>query len=165
VLDPRFIERFGTRWQDAVNRQAIAEIVALCAEDINILDPNLAETESGPAALRAFFERIWRAFPDLRFTRPDAAYLLSDDGVIAVARWAAVGTMTGRLDPPGYRATNSTVRFHGVDLWQFRGELLSDWEGIYDTTAIGRQIAALPPIGSGALREADLRAKFVDPPR
>ncbi len=152
-MDASFAEGFASRWQDAVNRQAIEEIAAFCAEDIRLSDPSLIEPGTGKAALRLLFERIWRAFPDLRFSRPDSPNLfLAGDRDVAVARWIAAGTMTGRLDPPGYAPTNGTVRFHGIDVWLFRDGLLVDWEGIYDVTGIARQIGALPPAGGGGER-------------
>jgi steroid delta-isomerase-like uncharacterized protein len=148
-VDASFAEDFAFRWQDAVNRQAIDEIIAFCAEDIRFTDPSLAEPGTGRTALRPFFEGLWRAIPDLRFTRPDPPYLfLAADGEAAVVRWVAAGTMTGRFDPPGYAPTNGAVRFHGVDIWRFEDGLLSEWEGIYDMIEIGRQVGALPPAGS-----------------
>jgi predicted ester cyclase len=147
-----FIEEFGDRWQEAVNRRAAGELLALCAEDIRIEDPGLAQATSGHVALRAFFAQTWSAFPDLRFSRPDTPYLLAPKAPIAVARWIAKGTMGGRLDPPGYAPTNSPVEFHGIDIWEFNDNVLTRWEGIYDVLSIARQIGALPPQGSAGER-------------
>jgi steroid delta-isomerase-like uncharacterized protein len=151
-MDADFIEDFGDRWQDAVNRRAVDEILALCAEDVRIEDPGLAQAATGREAVRAFFAQTWNAFPDLRFSRPDAPYLLAPDAPVAVARWIAKGTMGGRLDPPGYAPTNSPVEFHGIDVWEFNDGLITRWEGIYDVLAIARQIGALPPPGSAGER-------------
>jgi steroid delta-isomerase-like uncharacterized protein len=151
-MDADFIVDFGDRWQDAVNRRAADELLALCAKDVRIEDPGLAHTATGREALRAFFVQTWSAFPDLRFSRPDTPYLLAPEAPIAVARWIAKGTMGGRLDPPGYAPTNSPVEFHGVDIWEFKNGVITRWEGIYDVLAIARQIGALPPQGSSAER-------------
>jgi steroid delta-isomerase-like uncharacterized protein len=147
-MDAGFVEDFGDRWQDAVNRHAVDELLALCAQDIRIEDPGLAQAATGQEAVRAFFGQTWSAFPDLRFSRPDAPYLVATDEPVAIARWIAKGTMGGRLEPPGYAPTNSPVEFHGVDIWEFNDNVLTRWEGIYDVLSIARQIGALPPQGS-----------------
>jgi steroid delta-isomerase-like uncharacterized protein len=147
-MEAGFVEEFGDRWQDAVNRHAVEEILALCAEDVRIEDPGLAQTATGREAVRAFFGQTWNAFPDLRFSRPDTPYLVAPDAPVAIARWIAKGTMGGRLEPPGYAPTNSPVEFHGVDIWEFNDGVLTRWEGIYDVLSIARQIGALPPQGS-----------------
>lgn len=151
-MDAAFVEDFGGRWQDAVNRQAVGEILELCAEEIRMDDPGLAETATGKRAVSDFFERTWKAFPDLRFARPDPPYLVGAEAPVAVARWSARGTMSGPIDPPGYVPTNSPVEFHGVDVWEFSDGLLRCWDGIYDVAEIGRQIGALPGPGTRAER-------------
>jgi SnoaL-like domain len=90
VMDADFIEDFGDRWQDAVNRRAVDEILAFCAEDVRIEDPGLAQAATGREAVRAFFAQTWSAFPDLRFSRPDAPYLLAPDAPVAVAAQASL---------------------------------------------------------------------------
>jgi steroid delta-isomerase-like uncharacterized protein len=151
-MDGTFVEEFGGRWQDAVNRQAVGEILELCAEAIRMDDPGLSETATGKRAVGDFFERTWKAFPDLRFTRPDPAYAIAPEASMAVARWSARGTMSGAIEPPGYVPTNSPVEFRGVDVWEFSDGLLCYWDGIYDVAGIGRQIGALPDPGSRAER-------------
>jgi predicted ester cyclase len=152
VMESGFVEDFGRRWQDAVNRHAVEEILELCAEDIRIDDPGLVETGIGRQAVRELFGRTWGAFPDLLFTRPERPYLFVPDAPVAVARWSASGTMGGTLDPLGYAPTKSPVQFHGIDVWEFDDGLVTYWEGIYDLTGIARQIGALPPVGSHAER-------------
>jgi hypothetical protein len=56
------------------------------------------------------------------------------------------------FEPPGYAPTNSPVEFHGVDIWEFKDDVLTRWEGIYDVLSIARQIGALPPQGSAGER-------------
>lgn len=151
-MEADFIVGFGDRWQDAVNRRAVDELLALCAEDIRIEDPGFAQAATGREAVRGFFVQTWSAFPDLRFTRPGVPYLVAPDAPVAVARWIAKGTMGGRLEPPGYAPTNSPVEFHGVDIWEFNDDVLTRWEGIYDVLSIARQIGALPPQGTAGER-------------
>ena len=147
-MNADFLQGFGTRWQDAINRQAIDEILAMCHEDIRLEDPSLPGTVRGHEAVRTLFDRTWTTFPDLRFTRPQHAYLLAPDGAVAAARWSARGTMQGPIDPPGYAPTQAPVGFHGIDIWEFADGLLNFWEGIYDVAGLGRQIGAWPPAGS-----------------
>jgi predicted ester cyclase len=147
-MNADLLEDFGRRWQDAVNRQAIDEVIAMCREDIRVEDPGLPTAARGHQAVRVLFEQTWKAFPDVHFTRPDDPYLLAPDGTVAAARWSATGTMRGPIDPPGYAPTHTPVAFHGIDIWEFADGLLSGWEGIYDMAEIGRQIGALPPTGS-----------------
>ena len=149
-MDAGFVENFGGRWQDAVNRHAVEEILELCAEDIRMDAPGLDETAAGRQAVSAFFERTWNAFPDLRFTRPEWPYYVASDAPLVVARWSAHYTMRGMVDPPGYASTNSPVDLHGIDLWVFNDGLLIYSDGIYDSAGNGRQIVPcvlkMPPV-------------------
>lgn len=156
AVDPDFLEDFGRRWQDAVNRQAIDEIETFCADDLRFSDPGLIEESAGKSDLRPYFKRIWRAFPDLRFTRPDPGYFAPREGDFGIARWISAGTMTGPLDPPGFAPTNATIEMHGVDVWEFRDGLVTSWEGFYDATELGREVGALPAVGSATERLAAL---------
>ena len=151
-MEPGWVNDFGARWQDAVNRKAIDEVIALCAPSVRLEDPALPEPVVGADAVRRFYHRIWTAFPELRFSRPDPGYLVAPGAPVAAARWAAQGTMLGELDPPGYAPTNGRVEFRGVDVWRFDGSLVAQWESIYDVAGIGRQIGALPPPGTAAER-------------
>jgi steroid delta-isomerase-like uncharacterized protein len=154
-VDASFVEDFGSRWQDAVNRQAIDEIQAFCADDMRFTDPGLTglvDGFAGKADLRPLFERIYRAFPDIHFTRPDPGYFVPAEGDFGIARWASVATMTGPFDPPGFAPTHDTVKMRGVDVWQFRDGLLVNWEGFYDSLETMQQTGVLPPTGGGAER-------------
>jgi predicted ester cyclase len=150
-LDADFVASFAGEWMEAYNAQALPRILALCSPEIRWEDPGLPEVGVGHDAVRRFLEMTWRAFPDIRFSEPEAPHLALD-GSQAITRWAATATMRGPLVPPGLGPTGRRVAFDGVDLWRFRGGLLASYRAIYDTGNVGRQLGALPERGSLAER-------------
>lgn len=90
----------------------------------------------GPADFVALFNRIRRAFPDIKITLEDT--FGSDDKV--VVRWSAVMTHTG--DHLGVPATNKKVRITGITIARIaKGKIVEGWDN-WDQLALMQQLSA-----------------------
>lgn len=94
----------------------------------------------GEATLRAFFEELFTAVPDLQF---EVETVHDVDEHTAIGQWRLVGTFSGgpfqRIEPTGKR-----VELRGIDVMRFEGDLLRRNEVYYDGLSFARQIGLLP---------------------
>jgi hypothetical protein len=86
--------------------------------------------------------------PDLTFAIDGSIHLALDRPSVMVG-WRGTGTMTGRLNPPGFSPTNGPVEMTGADTHWLRNGLLARVRTVTDVMAVGRQIGAAPAPGSG----------------
>jgi hypothetical protein len=61
------------------------------------------------------------------------------------AAWRLRGTMTDRLDPPGFAPTGQPIELTGVDMWRLRDGQGCRLRVYTDVNAVARQIGAVPP--------------------
>src|SRR5438067_6568065 len=119
VLTEDAIREFSRRYLHAWNSHNPARIEPLVTDDVVWADPALPEPAVGVAAVQAFMEDCWRAFPDLRFEEPDPAQLSVSGDQVAWG-WRMHGRMLGEIDPPGFAPTGRRMQVDGVDLWIMR---------------------------------------------
>jgi hypothetical protein len=140
-----------TRQLAAVNAHDPDAVVALIAPDAVCETPTLPGGEAvGPGPLRADYAALFRAFPDLVVEELDR--LLSPDGGSAAILWRARATHAGPLDPPGFAPTGVRGQSRGMSHTEVRGGRIVHFRLYYDLTDLGRQIGAVPPVGSAAER-------------
>jgi steroid delta-isomerase-like uncharacterized protein len=151
VVDREFVEDFARRWLAAWNTHDVEAIVALCAEDVTLDDPALPETFSGREGARRFAAATFHTFPDVEIGELESLYV-SDVKPKALAPYRFRATMLGDWVPGNVAATGARIDFTGIDAWQFRGELLSRYETMYDLYEVGVQMGLVPPRGSTADR-------------
>lgn len=121
------------------------KILALFTKDVVWEEPGIPSLR-GHAAVKEHLRSVFEAMPDFHYT--NKVFFISVDGKKGASHWHGVGKMTGRLDPPGYAATNKKLEFEGACFYSFRDGLIAKHTVIYDMLAIGRQIGALPREGS-----------------
>jgi steroid delta-isomerase-like uncharacterized protein len=139
-----YFDALAARDADAVTR-------AWAAEGVNDLVP--LGIFRGSAAIRAFFEEMFAAMPDLVFT---VERIIADDGAASV-QWRAVGTFSG--EPfRGLEANGSRVDLRGSDCLEIEDGKIVHNTGVFDGAAFARQIGMLPAEDSGADRA--IRAGF-----
>jgi SnoaL-like domain len=146
-VDAGFVEAFADRWSAAWDSHEPERILELCTDDIRWYDPVLPEPIQGKEAVREFLVTTLRGFPDAKFTPIGAPYL-SVDGQAAALHWRVEGAMLGPVDPPGLAPTGGRVEGEGVDLYRFRGQLVSEYTTAYDLSAWMRAMGLLPEPGS-----------------
>jgi hypothetical protein len=103
VVTPQFLERFSEGYLAAWNGHDASAMTPLVTADVVWRDPALPEPARGEAAVRAFMQDSWRAFPDLAFEETGPPTIGPDGRV--VIQWRMRGTNEGPIDPPGFAAT------------------------------------------------------------
>ena len=105
-------------------------------------------TLTGEPALRASFQELFTAIPDLEFVT-DEVHAVSDE--VAVGQWQMSGTFTGGpfqgIEPTGHH-----IHLQGVDVMRFKDGRLRHNDVYYDGLSFARQVGILPPADSVADR-------------
>jgi glyoxylase-like metal-dependent hydrolase (beta-lactamase superfamily II)/predicted ester cyclase len=123
---------------------------ALAARDIDaMLDcwaPDGVEIMSGeriplPDGFRAYFEQVFGAFPDLRFTVLDT--IARDDRF--VCRYRVTGTFAGPGSFQGMTPNGARLSLEGCDVLQIRDGVISRNDAFVDGMQIARGLGVLPP--------------------
>jgi steroid delta-isomerase-like uncharacterized protein len=147
----QWLREFGERYTAAWNSHDPTAVAACAHQDVVWIDPALAEPAIGRDAVADFVRSSSVAFPDLTFSDLGKP-ALTDDSRAAYVPWRMTATNTGPIDPPGFAATRKSIAVDGFDVWQFRDELIWRYEGIYDFSAVARQLGLLPSRGGLAER-------------
>lgn len=102
----------------------------------------------GELELRAFFDELFTAFPDLRFTTEK---IHDVDEHTAVGQWHLAGTFSGGPFQ-GIEPTDRHVEIRGIDVMQFEDGTLRHNDVYYDGLSFARQIGMLPAADSAGDR-------------
>jgi ketosteroid isomerase-like protein len=120
-------------------------ILALCTEDVVWEDPLMGPPLKGWEEAAELLVNQLTAFPDLHFPSEEIELYRAVDGKTAAAGWHLAGTMTGRLDPPGYEPTGAAVDVTGMSRFEFAaGGLIADHSMVYDTLTLARRLHLAP---------------------
>lgn len=102
----------------------------------------------GETELRAFFQEMFTAVPDLRFTTEQ---IHDVDENTAVGQWHLAGTFSGGPFQ-GIEPTGERVELRGIDVMRFEDGVLRRNDVYYDGLSFARQIGMLPDVDSAADR-------------
>ena len=147
---------------DSLQRRDL-DAVALLQHDDIVDDFVAVGVYRGKPAVRAFFEELFAAVPDLTLT----PVRIVADGQHATVQWRITGTFTG-APFQGVHATGRRVELQGADVMHLVDGLLVDNTIYYDGLSFARQIGMLPAAGSRGDRamtaafnaQTDLRGKL-----
>ena len=114
---------------------------------IDVVNPLQLEMV-GAAALRAFFEELFAAVPDLQF---EVETVHDVDEHTAIGQWRLAGTFSGGRFQ-GIEPTGKRIELRGVDVMVFERDLLRHNDVYYDGLSFARQIGLLPSTNSLADR-------------
>jgi steroid delta-isomerase-like uncharacterized protein len=143
---------FVAAYLDAWNSHDADRLLARMTPDVVYDDSAWPETMRGHDDVRRFLEHTWRAFPDMRFELVEGPYRLGEDK--AAFWWRGEGTMTGRLDPPGFAPTGRRWRVDGADFHEYRDGLISRLRIVFNLAEASQQLGLMPTPGSRAVRIA-----------
>jgi steroid delta-isomerase-like uncharacterized protein len=150
-VDLGWLDAFTTDWLAAWNAHEPERLLALMTEDVVYDDAAWPATMRGHAEARAFLDATWRAFPDLTFELVEGPYI-RPGAEKAAFHWRGRGTLTGRLDPPGFAPNGRSIVFEGVDLHEYRDGRVARLRIEFDMLDVGRQLGLMPAAGSKAER-------------
>ncbi len=132
----------------AINSHDVDAMVAHFTDDVLWDDPGLRTPVTGLGAASAQFSQIFTTFPDYHLPLEEVDVFVADDGKKAVAKWRAVATMTGPMDPPGFAPTGKTSYFLGVCLYEMRDGLIARHTILYDTLSVAEKLGLMPGFDS-----------------
>jgi steroid delta-isomerase-like uncharacterized protein len=138
-------------YTDAWNRHDAAGIVATFAERGIYTDPTTAGPLAG-AAIAAYAQSLWDAFPDLSF---ETMSLIQNDQGLVSAEWLMKGTNTGPM--MGLPPTGRSIALAGADFARIEGGKILSLQGYFDAGAVPRalgldiivQPSSIGPFGFG----------------
>lgn len=145
-----FLERWGQAW----NSHNLEELEKLVAADVSWDDPAMhGQPVHGRAEFRAFAETFFRAFPDVSFQAIGTPYVDLEGTGIGI-RWRMTGTFTGELaiwgahshaqpsaaQLPTVPPTGKHFEIEGLDLYELRDGMVSNYSILYDLMELSRQL-------------------------
>lgn len=140
------VERKLRAYFDDLARRDAAAAAAHWRED-GIDDVGPVGVLRGRGEIRAFYESLFAAVPDLQTT---VTRVVAGERDCAV-EWRMEGTFDG-APWMGIDANGKHVEVRGLDLFELEDGALATCAGYFDGAAFARQIGMLPPDGSGADR-------------
>ncbi len=119
---------------DAWNQRDAAAIVATFADGGTYADPTTPGPLTG-AAIGAYAEGLWSAFPDLSFEILSSVQ--NGDGLLS-AEWFMNGTNTGSMS--GLPPAGLSVALHGADFIRIEGNKIRSVQGYFDSGGVPRAL-------------------------
>jgi len=147
---PKPVE-IAQRYFDAWNRHDSGAIVATFAETGSYADPVTPGPLTG-AAIGAYAQGLWDAFPDLSF---DIVSIMENASGLVSAEWVMKGTNTGPFN--GLPPTGAAVVLPGADFIRVDAGKIHSVQGYFDSGALPRALGldvivqprAIGPFGFG----------------
>jgi len=122
------------RYFDAWNRHDAEAIVKTFAETGTYADPVTPGSLTG-AAIGAYAQGLWSAFPDLSF---DIVSMTENGSGLVSAEWLMKGTNTGPFS--GLPATGRTVALPGADFIRVTAGKVQSVQGYFDSGVLPRAL-------------------------
>lgn len=132
----------------AINEHDVDKVVGHFTEDVLWEDPMLHAPVTGRAAAAKELTTTFTAMPDYHLPFEEVDVYVAEDGRKAAAKWHAVATMTGPLDPPGFAPTGKTVYFPGACFYEFRDGLIARHTILYDVMGVSEKLGLMPGMES-----------------
>ena len=144
---PQRVEAILRVW----NARDIEGLLAFMTPDVYWHDLGMPSPPAvGRDAVRRFCESLLRAFPDFAY-EIRGPLCIAEDGSACVVPWTISASQSGPFDPPGFAPTGRSVRFSGLDYFEFRGDLVARIETRFDPVEPIEQLLGWrvrPPSGS-----------------
>ncbi len=126
------------RWIAAFNAHDVVALVALYAEDAELLDSGMKQVRHGRVAIEQWFGRRFASMPSILYT-PTSQTLIGQ-GQAAVT-WTAQGRSPHLL---GQAWLSRPYRVDGVSVFMLCDGVIARQRGYYDHLAVVEQV--LPPL-------------------
>ncbi|MYR08542.1 hypothetical protein GTV32_20515 [Gordonia sp. SID5947] len=146
-VDENTVTRFVTDLVRGFNTHDPDLFTSVMTDDVVFEHSGAPTTLYGRGQVGGYYTTVWTAIPDLTLELADGPFFHPRAPRVSFA-WAAAGTHTGPLDPPGLAPTGKDVEFDVREIIEFRGGLASHVRVSTDMAEFARQIGALPARGS-----------------
>jgi steroid delta-isomerase-like uncharacterized protein len=143
--------QIAQRYFEAWNQHDAGAIMATFAEGGTYADPATGGPLTG-AAIGAYAQALWDAFPDLSF---EIVSVTENASGLVSAEWLMKGANTGPFN--GLPPTGATVALSGADFVRFAADKIQSVQGYFDSGALPRALGldvivqpkAVGPFGFG----------------
>jgi len=143
--------QIAQRYFEAWNQHDAGAIMATFAEGGTYADPATRGPLTG-AAIGAYAQALWDAFPDLSF---EIVSVTENASGLVSAEWLMKGANTGPFN--GLPPTGATVALSGADFVRFAADKIQSVQGYFDSGALPRALGldvivqpkAVGPFGFG----------------
>ena len=125
------------RWVEAFNRHDVAGIVALYAEDAELLDTGMKRGRHGRQEIEDWFERRFRTMPSISYI--PASQFFAEEQVAVY--WTCRGRTPRLL---GQSWLSRPFQVDGMSLFTIRDGLIVKQRGFYDHLSVVERV--LPPL-------------------
>jgi steroid delta-isomerase-like uncharacterized protein len=118
-------------WYTAISSHEVGQVLAFASPQIRYEDVPTSTVSEGPDAVKAFFERVWAAIPDMQMV---PTTVLTTGSALAV-EWIATGTHSG--DFPGLPATGNPFHIRGISMIELVGGQVQRVSDYWDLAGSG----------------------------
>lgn len=129
-------------YKEIWNERKVQEVSKYLSPSHALVDPNAADSETGPEAYQAIVAKYLRAFSGLKFDVQDM--VCEKDKVVAF--WVITGTHTGEFN--GIAATNKKIMVEGISIHQISNGKIMDTSSVWDTLGLLKKIGAVLTVGA-----------------
>ncbi len=137
------LELVEAAWVDCLNKKQSDAFLKLHSESVTMYDPTFPEPLLGRAALGAWFEGLFKMFPD---------YLVEKERSFGQEDWVCLeavesGTMKGPIQGPSGQAvpaTNKSFKIRSANLCKVKGGEISEIRLYYDVLGLMAQLGLGP---------------------
>jgi len=147
-------KRNAEEWDAAWAERDFDRVLSIYVDDVQWEDSQIPRPLRGKAELRAYFDAMLRAFPDIQIEQEQLFSPLGGDANVFASRWRIRGTFRGAFELPGIATarispTGDRVDFTGLAIVTVDDEGRATHVRQYgDESGFQRQIGMLPPEGS-----------------
>jgi steroid delta-isomerase-like uncharacterized protein len=118
-------------WYRAISSHEVEQVLAFASPQIRYEDVPTSTVSEGPDSVKAFFERVWSAIPDMQMVPTN---VLKTEHAVAV-EWVATGTHSG--DFPGLPATGNPFHIRGISMIELVGDQVRRVSDYWDLASSG----------------------------
>ena len=134
IANKDLVKRF---YQEVWNERKAQCVEKYLSPSHALVDPNAADTKTGPEAYKEVLTRFMRAFSNLKFEVQDM--VCEKDKV--VASWMITGVHSGEYN--GMAPTNKKLTVEGISIHQIADGKIMDTYSVWDTLGLMKKVGAV----------------------
>jgi steroid delta-isomerase-like uncharacterized protein len=124
-------------YEEVWNERKLKAVDAFLSPSHALVDPNAADSLTGPEAYKAVVSRFMRAFSSLKFEVQEMVC----EGDRVVASWMISGVHTGEYN--GLEPTNKKISVEGISIHQIANGKIMDTYSVWDTLGLLKKVGGV----------------------